>query len=120
MIAQIREDAIAHLSGPFDTLAVGMEQIPPFLGFGVRNPNLFGGTSQVRFANAHRANLIIVGVSLLEFADVATLQDPRLALDGGQAAHHLETVTGGFQHEEVLGGGVLLGPTLELGRSALC
>ena len=97
MIAQIRQDAIAHLSGPFDTLAVGMEQIPPFLGFGVRNPNLFGGTSQVRFANAHRANLIIVGVSLLEFADVATLQDPRLAVNGGQAAHHEESCCGGGQ-----------------------
>src|SRR6266849_11080615 len=104
MIAKIREKAVVHLGGPFDTFAMSMEPVTPFLRFEVRNPNLFGGARQIGFANAHGADLIIIGVSFLEFAHLATLQDQRFALDGGQASNYLEAVTGGFEHEEILGG----------------
>ena len=93
-----------------------MEPITPLLRFEVRNPNLFGGARQIGFANAHGADFIVIGVSFLEFAHLATLQDQRFAVDGGQGSDDLEAVAGGFEHEEVLGGGVLLGPTLELGH----
>src|SRR5438876_5091171 len=116
IIAQIREETIAHLGGPFDTLAMRVEPITPLLRFEVRNPNLFGGARQIGFANAHGADLIIIGVSFLEFAHLATLQDQRFAVDGGQASNYLEAVTGGFEQEEILAGRVLLGPTLELGH----
>src|SRR5437867_3081275 len=116
IIAQIREEAIAHLGGPFDTLAMRVEPITPLLRFEVWNPNFFGGARQIGFANAHGADLIIIGVSFLQFAHLATLQDQRFALDRRQASDYLEAVTGGLQHEEILGAGVLLGPTLELGH----
>src|SRR6266436_9863604 len=47
IIAQIREEAIAHLGGPFDTLAMRVEPITPLLRFEVWNPNLFGGARQI-------------------------------------------------------------------------
>src|SRR5260221_1086886 len=57
IVAQIREQAIVHLGGPFHRFAMRMEPITPLLGFEVRNPNLFGGARQIGFANAHGADL---------------------------------------------------------------
>src|SRR5438093_8992568 len=110
MIAQIREKAIVHLGGPFNTFTMRMEPITPLLSFEVRHPNLFGGASQISFANAHSADFIIIGVSFLEFAHLATFQNQRFAVNRGQASHYLEAVAGSFEHEEVMGGGVLIGP----------
>ena len=40
--------------------------------------------------------------------------------EGGQRAHHLEAVARSFQHEQILGRGVLLRPARRAGPSALC
>src|SRR5205085_4531027 len=54
------------------------------------------------------------GVSFLEFAQLATLQDFGLAPDGLQSADHFKAVATGFEREEIFSRGVLLCPTLEL------
>jgi hypothetical protein len=51
---------------------------------------------------------------LLELAHLATLQDLGLAPEGGQGAHHLEAVARSFQHDQILGDGMLLGPACKL------
>ena len=55
-------------------------------------------------------------MSLLQLAQLATLQNKGFALDGCQAPDHLEAITGSFQHKEVLGRGVPSGPGLELSQ----
>ena len=95
---------------------VGVEPVPPLLGFGVGHPDLFGRAGQVGLANAHGANLVIVGMRLLELAHLDALQDLGLTPSGGQRAHHLEAVARSLQHDQILGRGVLLGPTRELSQ----
>jgi hypothetical protein len=56
---------------------------------------------------------------LLELAHLDALQDLGWAPNGRQRAHYLEAVTRGFQHDQILGGGVLLGPTRELSQGHL-
>ena len=96
-----------------------MEPVAPFLGFGIRHPDGFGGASQISLADAHGADLVIVGMSFLELAHLATLQHQGFALDGRQRAHDLEAVARSFQHEQVLGRGMLLGPARQLGQRHL-
>src|SRR5438876_6567944 len=93
---------------------MSMEEVPTFLGFGVWQPDHFGRARQVSFTYAHRTDLVVVGVSFLELAHMTTLQDQSAAPNGGQSPHHVEAVAGSFQDEEVLGSGVLLGPTEKL------
>ena len=89
---------------------MGVKPVSPLLGSGIRHPNGFGRAGQVGFADAHGADFIIIGVGLLELAQVATLQDQGFALDGRQAAHHLKAVARSFQHKQIFGGGILFGP----------
>ncbi len=98
----------------FVGLAVRVKPVSPLLGFAVWHPDLFGRAGQVGLANAHGAELVIVSMRLLEFAQLTTLQNQGSALDSRQAPHHLEAVAGSLQHDQVLGGGVLLGPTWQL------
>src|SRR5262249_6306462 len=73
-----------------DRLAMGVVPVAPFLRQLVRNPNGLGGAGQVRFTNAHGADPIIIGMGLLELAQVTTFQDQSAALDESQAADDLE------------------------------
>ena len=91
-----------------------MEPVAPLLGFGIGHPDLFGRAGQIGLGNAYGADLVVVGVGLLELAQLATLQNQGPTLDGRQAAHHLEAVARSLQHNQILGGGVLLGPALQL------
>ena len=116
VVAEIGEEAVAHLGGALDGLAVGMEPVAPFLGLGIGHPDDLGGAGQISLADAHGADLVVVGVGFLELAHLAAFQHQRLAPDGRQRAHDLEAVARGFQHEQVLGGGVLFGPAGELGH----
>jgi hypothetical protein len=50
---------------------------------------------------------------------MATLQDQGSASNGSQRAHHLETVAGSFQHNQVFFSGVFFGPGLELPKRYL-
>ena len=114
IVAQIGEEAVAHLSGAFDGLAMRMKPIASFLRGGIGHPNLLGGAGQVSLGDAHGADLVIVGVGLLELAHLAALQDLGFAPQALQSTHHFEAVTGGFQDKEVLIGGLPSGPALEL------
>ena len=119
LVAEIGKQAVTQLGGAFDCLAVSMKPVAPFLGFGIRHPDGFSGASQISLANAHGADLVVVGMSFLELAHLATLQHQGLALNGGQRAHDLEAVAGSFQHEQVLRGGMLFGPVGQLGQRHL-
>ena len=119
IVTEVRAQPRLHLRGAFGGLAVSVEPIPPFLGFGVGHPDLFGCAGQVGLADAHRADLVVVSVRLLKLTHLATLQDLGLAPGGGQRAHHLEAVARSLQHDQILGGGVLLGPTRELSHRHL-
>ena len=116
IVAEIRTHPRVHLGRALGRLAVGVKPVPPLLGLGIGHPDLFGRAGQIGFANPHGTDLVVVGVRLLELAQMATLQDQGAALDRGQGAHHLETVPGSFQHDQILGAGVLLGPALELAQ----
>ena len=113
VVAQIGAEPVAHLRGAFDRFAVSVEPVAPFLGLGIGHPDDLGGAGQVGFADAHGTDLVVVGVRLLELAQMAALQHPRLAPDGRQRADDLEAVARSLQQHEVLGGGVLLGPGSE-------
>ena len=86
-----------------------MKPVAPFLGFKVGNSHLFGSASQVGFGNAPRTDFVIIGMGLFELAQMATLQHEGSALDGQENAHDLKAVAGSFQHDQILGGGVILG-----------
>src|SRR5512140_3931874 len=75
IVAQVGLEPIAYLSGAFDRLAMGVKPVATFLGLGIGHPDLLGGPGQVGLANAHGADLVIVGVGLLELAQMATFQD---------------------------------------------
>src|SRR5689334_20897612 len=64
IITEIRENAIAHLGGAPDGLAVGVEEVSAFLRPGIRKPDDFGGAGQVGLANTNSADLIVVRMSL--------------------------------------------------------
>src|SRR5256885_12056897 len=93
---------------------MSMEEVTAFLSLGIWQPDHSGCARQVSFANAHGTDLVIVGVSFLEPAQMTTLQDQGSAPNGGQSPHHIEAVAGSFQDEEIFGRGVLLGPTEKL------
>ena len=114
VVAEVGEQARAQLRGALAGLAVGVEPVPPLLGFGIGHPDLLGGAGQISLADAHGADFVVIGVRLLELAQMAALQDLGLTRQRRQAAHHLKAVARGFQHEQVLGVAVLAGPTLQL------
>ena len=84
IVTEVRAQPRLHLRGAFGGLAVSVEPIPPFLGFGVGHPDLFGRAGQVGLADAHRAELVVVRVRLLQLAQLATLQDLGRAPGGGR------------------------------------
>ena len=92
IVAEIGQETVAQLRGAFDGLSVGMEPVASFLGFKIRDPDRFSRPSQVGFSDTHRADLVVVGVSFLELAQLAAFQDQSLALNGCQGAHDLEAV----------------------------
>jgi len=92
LIAEIGKEAVAHLGGAFDGFPMGMKPVAPFLGFGIRHPDGFGGAGQIRLADPHGTDLVVVGMRFLKLAQLATLQDQGLALNGSQSAHDLEAV----------------------------
>jgi len=116
VVAQIGLQAVTHLGGALDRLAVRVKPVPPFLGLGIRHPHRLGRARQVGLADAHRADLVVVGMRLLELAQLATLQDQRATSDRRQAAHDLEAVAAGLQQHQISVGGVLLGPTGQPGH----
>jgi len=116
IITQIGKQTAADLRGALDSFAMGVKPVASFLGFRIRHPDLFGRAGQVGLADAHRADFVIVGVGFLELAQVTTLQDQSLAPNGSQRPNHLKAVARSLQHHQVPGGGVLLGPALELGH----
>lgn len=79
IVTEVGEDAVADLGGAFDGFAMGMEPIAAFLGLGVGDPDGFGRAGQPGFADADGADLIVVGVGLFEFAEVAAFQDVGLS-----------------------------------------
>ena len=79
VVAQVRAQPVAHLGAPPDGLVMSQQPVPPLLSFEIRNPNLFGGAGQIGFANAHRADLVIIGMGLFEPAQMSTFQDLGLA-----------------------------------------
>src|SRR4051812_20568627 len=81
-VAEIRENAVLHLGGAFDSFAMGVKQIPTLLGFEVGNPDNPRRAGQVGFANAHSADSVIIGVRFLEFAQLAALQNQSCACNG--------------------------------------
>jgi hypothetical protein len=114
VIAQIGLQPVAQLSGALNRLAMDVKKIAPLLGFEVRDPNDSCRPGQVGFGDSYGADLVVVGVSFLEFAQVAALHDHRLALNLRQNPNDVEAVTGSFQHQQVLRGGVLLRPSAQM------
>jgi len=57
-------------------------------------------------------------MGFLEFAHADAFQHERPPARGRQGAHDLETVARSFQHDQICGGGVFLGPTGELGMGS--
>ena len=86
------------------------------LGDGVGNPNLLCRAGQVSLSDPNGADFVVIGMGLLEFAHLATLQHLDLSLPRGQQAGHEEAVAGGFQNEAVLGSGMLKGPAFKAGH----
>jgi hypothetical protein len=116
VVTEIGPEAVARLGGVFDDFAVGVEPVASFLGLGIRHPDDFGGAGQISFADAHGADPVVVGMGFLEFAHADAFQHERPPARGRQGAHDLETVAPSFQHDQICGGGVFLGPTGELGH----
>ena len=82
---------------------MSVEPVTPLLGFEIRQPDNFGCSRQVGFGNANGADLVIVGVSLFEFAHLTAFQDQRFSVDGSEASRHFKAVAGGFQDDDVVG-----------------
>ena len=119
VVAQETEQAVGDLGATLDGLLVGVEAIPSLLGFGVRDPDDSCRAGQVALGDADGADLVGVGVGLLEFAQVGTFEDQSPSAERLEGAHDVEAVAGGLQDNEVLRGGVLLGPTAQLGHGEL-
>jgi len=113
IIAKVGQEPVANLGGAFDRLAMAVEPVAPLLvlGSGTRR---FGRAGQIGLADAHGADFVVVGVSFLELAHLATLQHECLPVHGGQGAHDLKAVAGGFQHKQIGGVRVLFGPLGQL------
>jgi len=110
LVAEIGVDAVDHLGRSPHRLHVGMKAIPAFLSLDIRNPDPLGRPRQIGFGDAHGADLVIVGMGLLEFSQLSTLQDQRLATHRGQSTHRVKAVSRSLQNDAIPGIGVLLSP----------
>jgi len=110
VVTEIGAQPGAELSGALGGLAVSVKPVAPLLSFQVGHPDFFGGARQVGFADAHGADLVVVGMRLLELAQMTALQDLGLAPDRREGAHDLEAVARSFQDNQICFGGVLFGP----------
>ena len=68
IIAEVRAKPILHLGRALDRLFMGMKPVASLLGFEIGNPNRLGRACQVSFGNTHRADPVVIGVGLFEFA----------------------------------------------------
>ncbi|MEI8289051.1 MAG: hypothetical protein WCH99_06220 [Verrucomicrobiota bacterium] len=50
-----------------------MKPVPSFLGFGTGTQTVSGRAHEIRFADAHGTDLVVVRMRILEFAQLATL-----------------------------------------------
>jgi len=116
MVAQIREQPVAHLGGAAHHLLMRMEPIAPFLRFGIGHPHFLGRASQIRFGNPHGAELIIIGMGFFELAQLRAFQHQRPAVQGRKDPNQVEAVARGFQHHDVFGGGMFASPAFQLGQ----
>lgn len=114
LVAEATAEAIGGLGGALDDFAVVMEgcAVPWVLGSGIQDG--LGGAGEVGLARCDRADLVVVGVGLLELAQVAALQDQGAEAYGVEAASEMEVVARGLEDHEIVLAQVLVSPFLEL------